>query len=272
HLANKSGAGSLELHEAAARSACYSPARLPSCDSSQQQVQRPSQLPAQCSHMGTIYWHLPSEPSSNLAAWPNGKASDYDLRSHAFVSIRRSWVRAPSWSNSLFAGASRRAAPRFEANALPGHPGTAQREGAQPRSWCTLPAEVWSHKRVLMPPGGKKKASSPQAKVPRAPLDPQRNANPGLHTAQRRDKAQQHAASRQPPSPSKYTHRNRRQRKNRFLRRQTRLPCAAARATRRPHRHRRHTGVDGAHLGVGCAGGRRKDLAATVGKRRGRLG
>ena len=37
------------------------------------------------------------------AAWPNGKASDYDLRSFrtsekARVYIRRSWVRAPSWS------------------------------------------------------------------------------------------------------------------------------------------------------------------------------
>jgi hypothetical protein len=31
------------------------------------------------------------------AAWPNGKASDYDLKY-----IRRSWVRAPSWSTFAF--------------------------------------------------------------------------------------------------------------------------------------------------------------------------
>ena len=38
--------------------------------------------------------------ASTMAAWPNGKASDYDsqLIRAAFVYIRRSWVRAPSWS------------------------------------------------------------------------------------------------------------------------------------------------------------------------------
>lgn len=46
--------------------------------------------------------NLAREEENDLAAWPNGKASDYDsdsrINNENQLGIRKLWVRTPSWS------------------------------------------------------------------------------------------------------------------------------------------------------------------------------